>query len=617
MPEFFIKDMNFVNTEIVAAKEIKQANSPLVEAMLEINPQIQAAFIKNETLLNKDMETLTPKDFGVMGHIDPTRNLLMDALNGIENLRNDFIGANSLCKKAEDLITAINAEKYIDKVDVQADYWTKLNSKKDLAIAKIPTEEKESDGSQKIIELKNVFDLSKIQKNNVASSLYSTGLFSAGSSIRNDIRDVEHLHSTLMNLQSRLKRALNRKKNELAKQDAEIPVEQRALANLNQQRLKTLADYQVVRGLVEENWNEVEKAYRRREKILSSHQGIYYARVRETPYSLAPVTENPLRFGKLEDLVPAMALRHGELPEDLEPFIESVIEIPIANWKNFNGYWDLLPNQKTLIKIMGQRKSRLDFFTQQSVSNTANKFKKMHQSQQSIMQDYARFIFNYESSLQAFNRQAAQIVSVEDLLKGYPHQLRERVQIFRNRIDQATHAVISQLHNIKPSIRLDWANAAELDQLDLRSPQLWPGLEQAKTQDLTGIRTLIELVNWWWRQLNDNASSSSVTAVRNLLRAALMVAAGDDPDEMIHGQLQFIPNGFRLGEILRVTLNRSAPIGTILQLVDDKDQLIGKLKVEDADEKGSIVSITNVYSAHQSTSSQFSVIGMKNSKVKG
>jgi hypothetical protein len=368
----------------------------------------------------------------------------------------------------------------------------------------------------------------------------------------------------------------------------------------------------MVMALVAEDWLRVEQEYARRERILNNHSGLYFVRVRETPFSRTSLVDRSLRYGRIEDLVPATAISQDELPEDIEDYIETIIDIPIANWKLFNESWNSLPSRNTIIKLMEQRKLRLTYLSQKTRKASSSKFVPMMQVHQAILQDYARFEFLREASLQAFYRQAVQVISLEDLLTGTPHQLRSKAQNFRNQLDQATHALLAKLQNIKPSIRLEWATAAELDQLDLRNPHLWPSLQSEQQEDIGNIRSLFELINWWWRQLNEDASSASVTAVRNLLRAALMVSVGDDPQEMIHGYLQVVPAQFRSGDFLRAKLNRHAPIGTFLQLVNEKNELIGKLRVEDADENGSVVSVTQMLRQEIiQTTSQFSVIGIK------
>jgi len=598
-----------------------------VETLLSFNPKIQEAFNRNEVLLDRDLASVTPDKFGVLGHIDPTRNALTDALSAIETLRKKLSEEGSVVNEIKKLFEEIVSEDYIDqsiKSGQNSDYWNDIKSldevKKDgeevkykpRVLVKVPFMEPSATDFE-FVEIYTIADISKLDAKTNNSRFYSSGLFTVGNEFRTEIRKIDGLHHALMNLQSQLARSLARKKNELIRLDNEIPLQQRKLANLNQSRLQSLAEYKMVLGLVEENWIKVERDYLKREKILTNHRGIYYARVNETPWAQSSLTDMPLRFGKLEDLVPGIALSHDELPDDIEPYIEAILDMPISNWKLFNGKWNLLPSRNTTLNLMASRKLRLQYKTQQSRTASSSKFLQTMQTHQAIMQDYLNFSLVAESSLQAFYKRAADIISLEDLLTGTPHQLRGIAQELRNKLDQATHSVLSILQSIKPSIRLDWATAAELDQLDIKNPQSWPGMSQAAYEDINSIRTLIELINWWWRQLNENATNAGITAIRNLLRAALMVAVGDDPKEMIHGQLQIIPNIFNVGDFLRANLNRQAPIGTILHLVNEKDELVGKLRVEDADENGSVVSIAQMFQVETKTAgSQYSVIGIKN-----
>ena len=582
-----------------------------IEELINVRPQIQEIFNKNETLAFKDVDKLTPAKFGVLGHIDPSRNMLVDSLASIKSLRDQLKGNASFIAKAKSLFADIAKRNDVEDLGVDVNFWDKFtNNNQNLAVIKYPT----SSDSEETINLQSVLDIpKKLDINTVmqASSLYSAGLFSAGNTIRADIRDIDSLHGTLMRLQSNLNRALTAKKNALTKLDQEIPERQRELANLDQARLKALGESKMVAALVEENWRNVEAEYLRREKILTNNRGIYFARASETPVGKSTLLDVDLRYGKLEDLVPGTAISHLELPDEIEPYIETIADMPLANWKLFNPYWNQLPARLTVLKWLDNRRLRLGYLTRQPRQITS-KFNGLMQSHQAILQDYARFNIAGDNSLQAFYREAVQIISLEDLLTGTPHQLRGRAQYFRNQLDQATHLLLSSLQSVTPGLRLDWATAAELDQLDLRQPNTWPGMQQAKLNDLSEIRTLVELISWWWRQLNDNATSAAVAAVRNLLRAALMVAVGDDPKEMLHGYLQAIPAQFRAGELVRATLNRHAALGAELQLVNERDQLVGKLLVEDADERGAILRIAQVYiSERPNPGSQFALVGTK------
>lgn len=602
-------EKNFVN--------IKPARQ--VEALINIRPQVQDIFNKNETLPIKEIEKIVPDKFGVLGHIDPSRQLLVDALAGIASLRDQLKDtgnnaeneADTVIAKARKLIAEIGQRNDVEGLGIQPNYWGSFN-KINVPLATVTYQD--ADKKPIDIPLSRIADIPlELDKNTKVqnASLYSAALFSVGNNMRNDLREVDSLHGMLMRLQENLSRALAAKKNKLTKLDQEIPERQRELANLDQARLKALGESKMVAALVEENWRKVEAFYQKREKILTNHRGIYFARASETPVGKSTLLDVDLRYGKLEDLVPGTAISHLELPDDIEPYIETIADMPIVNWKFFNPYWNQLPARWTVLKWLDNRRLRLGYLVRQP-RRVANKFNGLMQSHQSILQDYARFNIVGDNSLQAFYREAVKIISLEDLLTGTPHQLRGRAQHFRNQLDQATHLLLSSLQSVTPSVRLDWATAAELDQLDLRQPNSWPGMQQAKFNDLSEMRTLVELVNWWWRQLNDNASSAAVTALRNLLRAALMVAVGDDPKEMLHGYLQTIPVQFRAGELLRATLNRHAAIGTELQLVNERDQVVGKLHVEDADERGAVLRIAQLYNNEKpSPAAQFSLVGIK------
>lgn len=608
-----------VNTTFLQKNLVNIQPARQIEALINIRPQVQDIFNKNETLPIKEIEKIVPPNFGVLGHIDPSRQLLVDALSGIASLRDQLKlpqnssqgAADTVVTKAKKLIEEISKRNDVEELGIKINYWNTFQ-KTSVPLATVTYQ----DDTKKPVDipLSSIADIpleldqnAKVQ----SASLYSAALFSVGNNMRNDLREVDSLHAMLMRLQENLSRALAAKKNKLVKLDQEIPERQRELANLDQARLKALGESKMVAALVEENWRKVEADYLRRERILTNHRGIYFARASETPVGKSTLLDVDLRYGRLEDLVPGTAISHLELPDDIEPYIETIADMPIVNWKFFNPYWNQLPARLTVLKWLDNRRLRLGYLARQPRQVTS-KFNSLMQSHQAILQDYARFTLQGDSSLQAFYREVVQIISLEDLLTGTPHQLRGHAQHFRNQLDQATHLLLSSLQSVTPSLRLDWATAAELDQLDLRQPNNWPGMQQAKLSDLSEMRTLVELVNWWWRQLNDTTSSAAVTALRNLLRAALMVSVGDDPKEMLHGYLQAIPVRFRAGELVRATLNRHAAIGTELQLVNERDQLVGKLHVEDADERGAVLRIAQVYNVETlQADAQFTLIGVK------
>ena len=206
---------------------------------------------------------------------------------------------------------------------------------------------------------------------------------------------------------------------------------------------------------------------------------------------------------------------------------------------------------------------------------------------------------------------AARVISLADLLGGTRGILQKNAQTLHNRLEQAIACMLEKLNELAPSIRLQWAQLAEDDRLPVERAELWPGLERAEREDFNATRTLSELVAWWFRQLDNDASSTAKSAMRNMIRAALIHASLGDPAEIIHGTVQVPPRRLVLGEGLRIQLNRNAKIGTVLQLMDTEQRVIALLNVDDQDDKGTFAKITQVTQKDALVTTQFSVVASK------
>ena len=163
-------------------------------------------------------------------------------------------------------------------------------------------------------------------------------------------------------------------------------------------------------------------------------------------------------------------------------------------------------------------------------------------------------------------------------------------------------------------MRLAWSASAEADTLVVEAPERWTGLARAEEADFNGVRTLVELVAWWFRQLDGGASDPARTAMRNFVRACLLLAVNDDPLELLQGSVKTLPGRFRLGETLRVDLNREPRTGALLQLVDGSQRVVGTLRVEDHDANGTLTSIVSVLDPQAILSTTFRVSGQSLSK---
>jgi hypothetical protein len=226
-----------------------------------------------------------------------------------------------------------------------------------------------------------------------------------------------------------------------------------------------------------------------------------------------------------------------------------------------------------------------------------------------LVRDRARPGIKEAGSLVELQRNSRHVLSLEDLLSGSGHRLRGRAETLRDRLNQATACLLVELRGVRPSLRLQWAEAAEHDRMRVERPDSWPGIEDAREDDFNSMRTLAELIDWWFRQLDAKATAASRAAVRNLLRACLLLASNDDPDELLQGRLKTPPVKLLDGDRLRVTLNREASPGTLLQLLDRDSRQVGTLRVDDFDDEGAITTITRVIDSQAVPTTDFTCTG--------
>jgi len=150
---------------------------------------------------------------------------------------------------------------------------------------------------------------------------------------------------------------------------------------------------------------------------------------------------------------------------------------------------------------------------------------------------------------------------------------------------------------------------AEDDRIRVENVSWWPGLDQAEQDDFNTTRTLSELIDWWFRQLKDDADAASRTAMHNMIRATLIFASLGDPQEIVRGNVFVPPRLLLPGERFRVKLNRAISPGIRLQLLDLNQRVAAELTVEDHSPDSTEVSIVNVVQANAKINTRFAVVG--------
>jgi hypothetical protein len=420
-----------------------------------------------------------------------------------------------------------------------------------------------------------------------------SALFSAGKVVADDIRQIEALRGALTTLRRRHQQALADLRARLAALESDIPGEIRSLDVRERERVEALDDYAVAQRLLAEHWREIEAAHAERKRVIESHRGLFYVKVRETPLGRTLPDPLDLRPSSPDDLVPGCANRDTALPTALAPFIEAVYDIPAGDWTNLRPLGHLLPGRAILAGLVDTRRQKLALRLNRAVSAETPVLASLVQQNHALVREVAARPFT-AGALSELQRQGSAILALDDLLAIPSPLLRDPARALHQRLDAAAGCLLARLRTIAPSIRLNWATAAESNRLAVETPERWPGLAEAEERDFNGVRTLVELVAWWFRQLDTDASGVARTAMRNLVRACLLLAASDDPRQLIQGTLKTIPGRFRIGEALRLTLNREAAPGTLLQLFDDSQRVIATLRVDDHDDQGTVASVASI-----------------------
>jgi hypothetical protein len=130
----------------------------------------------------------------------------------------------------------------------------------------------------------------------------------------------------------------------------------------------------------------------------------------------------------------------------------------------------------------------------------------------------------------------------------------------------------------------------------------WPVPSGLSASDATTLRRLAALVNWIAAQLHSSSSAASQTALSNLVLATVMAAAYGDPSEAVTGTIATGGGVPRPGVPIRIILNRPPPIGTVLNLLDETQTLIGTLRVEDHDALGTTAAVITSFAQSAPTS---------------
>ena len=450
---------------------------------------------------------------------------------------------------------------------------------------------------------------------------HESALFSAGAALAEDIRLIEALRHGLVALRRHHQEALEIARAELAALEARLPGEVARLDVLEHGRAEALDDCAVAQRLLDEHWQAVEARHVERARVIDSHQGLFYVKVRQTPLGRTLPDPLDLRPSAPDDIVPGCSGRDTPLPTALAPFMDMVLDIPAADWRALRPLGHLLPDRERLTALVEDRRQKLTVRATRTVSPATVAAVTSHpvlmgmlRQHQGVVRQIASRPFAPAASLVEQQQQGRAILALDDLLANAAPRLREPARALHQRLDAAAGCLLDRLRAVAPSLRLAWSGAAEADRLPVESPERWPDIASAENQDFNGTRTLVELVAWWFRQLDADASAEARTTMRHLVRACVLLAAGDDPQQLLQGQLQTIPGRvLRPGERLRLDLNREPARGALLHLLDADQRVIALLHIDDHDAQGSVASVARVIDPGALVSTRLQVSGARTS----
>lgn len=411
------------------------------------------------------------------------------------------------------------------------------------------------------------------------------------SSLRRDVGRLKRVKS--LQLQASLRR-----RSILEKEIAEARAD---FDNSEKSRLQTDEDYAIVRGLLEEQLQAVDDAFAERHRILSAPLGLCYVRVSDLPMQI-DYHETDLIAEPDAGTLPASCVNAADLPERLEPFIELLSDQPMSGWRRLRPYWKLLPREW----LMQPPVRRVQQY-QQNIGYLPPAF---HVLMKALPALPKRAIDPKAGmSLSDGSRRLADEVTLEQLTNARSARLRQLARGLQDDLERAASCLLEHLMELPASLRYQWSRLAEDDLLNTQNLHTWPDF-QLFAGDSTGLM-LREIHQWMHLQLDGNAIPETRTAMRTLIRACLLHAVNDDPDELLTGKVVDFPGFIKPGVLINANLNRIPQLSTMLKVYDGKQQLIAEAKVVDSHATQASIEIVSAYTTTPDAFASWTVVSHK------
>jgi hypothetical protein len=442
-------------------------------------------------------------------------------------------------------------------------------------------------------------------------------LLTASKALTRWIKATESRFNDLERKRERKISLLDRLEAEAKKLSSSIRLAREKLDNLAQVVEERKGDYSLAQQLLMEDWQRARKRYEERSRILTHGiRGLWYVRVRSAEVSLPAADPLKLRFRHDHDDLPGCDPDQASgLPESLTGFLETITEIPVSDWAALRPLVPHIPVNLEVSVLQQYRKIRAvekhqKRETGQLSTVLQGRLKDLQKTNRILATGMLRKPFPGKTgSMVETQRETSKVLSLEEAITSKSAPLRRRAQQLMDNLELVQSCLRQHLRSLSGSLRLTWGQLAEDNRLAVTDVSRWPGLERAEQEDFNRVRTLSELVDWWFRQLADEPSADSRQAMEDMVRATLIVASLGDPEEIIRGEVAAPPRRILPGERLKVRLNRTPLPGTELQLLDDLQQVTAVLSVEDQVADSTEVRITRVLKNDIRITSRSTVIG--------
>ncbi len=358
-------------------------------------------------------------------------------------------------------------------------------------------------------------------------------------------------------------------------------------------------DYSAAQQLIQEEIARVAAATAARNQAIASATGLFYVRELQSLTAVALPPGLSLTAETPDDLAPGCPIDHPGPPAAIQPFLDQLLEVPLANWRPLQNGWTDLPDIAGLQRLGALRAARVanwtpsgDFGNGAAAGDLAN----LAADAKTVFDPVFRQTIAISPSLAVSQTAAFGVLALPDIVTLPPSLLRSNTEALRAKLESASGCLGETLANVPASIRFNWANLFRAGTLPPLAFAQWPlsAGPAAAPGDSTAatLRRLSGIVTWMSAQLQDSASAAAQTALGNLVAACVIASAFGDPNDSVTGTI--VSRGVPFpGVPIRIILNRPPPIGTVLNLLDAGQNILGTLRIQDHDATGTTATVVS------------------------